>query len=332
MSSRFLGHLDVRDPLYSILAHRVFVDVSNPCFKVYKVASRQVYRYTEEQSGLSVICKFFDPKDPRTERLNRLKGEFDNLIKIRSFGFDRPPYYVVRPFTKEESIGLAVVEEYIKGRDLDYYIKKAVFQDDERRLYERLSFLAGFLREIHKRTHTDTLTDQQPFINYLYWLIDFLSDCEVLKSAEISTFKGLVDDWIASHKLWGVINAIIHGDATPTNFIFTETNDIVAIDLERMRVGDPAYDVGMVCGELKHGFYWRTGSLSSSEPFIRHFLKEYTAGFEDPKQEFKRLTARIPFFMAITELRIARNTYLDWNYRKLIAQEAKKCLEGGLRI
>ncbi len=331
MPGRHLGYLDIGDPLYCLLAKRIFPDTFSPSFRVYQLASKQVYKYTEEKSNTSVVCKFFDPKDSSLERLNRLKGEFDNLVRIRSFGFDRPPFYVVKPITKEESIGLAVVEEYIEGRDLDYYLKKAVFQADERLLYERLSLLSFFLCEIHRRTQTDSTADQQPFINYLYWLIDYLTFRDVISRQDIHSFKHQVDKWAASSLLWGHRNVIIHGDATPTNFIFTSSSEVVAIDMERMRFGDAAYDIGMVCGELKHAFLWRTGNPYRAEPFIRHFLKEYVRDSKDPRQEFRRLTARIPFYMALTELRIARNIYLDWDYRRRIAYEARSCLQGGLR-
>jgi hypothetical protein len=41
---------------------------------------------------------------------------------------------------------------------------------------------------------------------------------------------------------------------------------------------------------------------------------------------------RNSFYMAMTELRIARNDYLDLNYRKRLADEALQCLKWGLKI
>ena len=65
-------------------------------------------------------------------------GEYDNLEKIRSYGFDTLPNYVVRPLGREERIGLAVLEEFIQGRDLDHYLKKAIYEGDTFSLKKRL--------------------------------------------------------------------------------------------------------------------------------------------------------------------------------------------------
>jgi hypothetical protein len=99
-----------------------------------------------------------------------------------------------------------------------------------------------------------------------------------------------------------------------------------------MKNGDMTFDVGMVCGELKHAFLWRTGNPFNAEPFIRHFLKRYTARFGNSRQAFRNITLRTPFYMALTELRIARNLYLDWNYRKRLVHEAMECLRCGLKL
>jgi hypothetical protein len=45
-----------------------------------------------------------------------------------------------------------------------------------------------------------------------------------------------------------------------------------------------------------------------------------------------KITRRIQFCMAMTELRIAGNEYLDWDYRKRLAFEALECLSWGLRL
>jgi aminoglycoside phosphotransferase (APT) family kinase protein len=127
-------------------------------------------------------------------------------------------------------------------------------------------------------------------------------------------------------------SVIVHGDASPTNFIFTERGDVVAIDLERMKNGDMLFDAGMICGELKHAFMWRTGNPYEAEPFIRRFLKKYSSHFHDHRKVFREITLRNPFYMAMAELRIARNDYLHWNYRKWLAHEALKCLKWGLRL
>jgi hypothetical protein len=98
-----------------------------------------------------------------------------------------------------------------------------------------------------------------------------------------------------------------------------------------MKRADPVWDLGMVCGEIKHAFLWRTGNGEAAEPFIRVFLKRYAAAFPDPGGEFRAVTRRLPLFMALTELRVARNEWLGWQHRLRLAREAHACLNWGLR-
>lgn len=332
MPKRFVGYLHTQDPLYSILVERIFYDVSNPTFRVYQISYRQVYMYLEEQTSTAIVCKFFDINDQRQDRLNRLRNEFDNLLKLRSYGFTSPPYVVVRPITKEDSIGLSVVEEYIDGRDLDYFFKKSVFKYEDSLLRSKLTLLAGLFSEIHKRTMTYEGYDVSYNSDYMYRLVDYLSENDVLNYQNANDIRHLIGEWGSKGILHNYPNCIIHGDATPTNFIYTGDDCITVIDLERMRFGDPAYDIGLMCGEIKHCYMWRFGDGLRAEPFIRHFLKQYVKARDDNYIDFSSLTKRTPFYMALAELRIARNKYLDWNYRKRLANEALECLKGGIRL
>ncbi len=46
----------------------------------------------------------------------------------------------------------------------------------------------------------------------------------------------LMERWLSHSRFRKIRNVIIHGDATPTNFLFTGNADVAAIDLERMKV------------------------------------------------------------------------------------------------
>lgn len=324
----YLGKLEYFDPLYEVLNSRVFPFVHAPIFHV-KQMSKRVYKYTEEKTRISIVGKFFWLNDPIYERIQRIKGEFDNLNKLRSFGFDTRPNYVAKPFTKDERIGLAVAEEFIEGKDLDYYIKRAVYNSDSQSLQDKLTSLANFLFTLHKRTEMPFNVDLDNVSSYFFKILDKLHRQTLLSDSERDVFIRQVFKWLNSGIL-NVPSVIAHGDATPTNFIFCENGDVVAIDLERLKNGDIVYDIGMVCGELKHSFLWRTGDWHISEIYIRHFLKSYSSHFVDHRKAFNDITRRNPFYMAMTELRIARNDFLDWNYRKRLVNEAMQCLKWGL--
>ena len=332
MSTLYLGKLEYADPLYEILLSQVCPYMENPIFHVDRMASFGVYKYTEEKTRVAAIGKFFRLDDPKPEKISRIKGEYENLQKIRAYGFDSFPNYVVRPISKEETIGLALLEEYIHGKDLDYYLRKAIYDRDDVSLKERLSDLASFLYALHKKTGSEENVELNPISVYYEKVLNKLCKQEIISLSEKQGFFKLVDKWLVKASLQKGNKVIVHGDATPTNFIFTQRHDIVAIDLERMKNADPVFDIGMVCGEIKHVYFWRTGNPYRAEPFIRHFFESYSSHFIDDDKAFYEITLRNPFYMAMTELRIARNGYLDLNYRKRLVHEARKCLEWGLRL
>ncbi|MEW6585054.1 MAG: phosphotransferase [Nitrospirota bacterium] len=332
MMNEYLGTLPYHDPLYEILLSRVFTDVRDPLIHVNRMSHRRVYRYTEERTRTAIIGKFFELHDAGNDRIRRLKGEYDNLEKLRSYGFDTFPNYVVRPITRDERIGLALTEEFVHGRDLDHYLKKAVYGGEWEGLKEKLSKLSAFLFALHERTKTGAAMELFPVGAYFLKILNRLFEQKVISDHDRGAYLKLMDRWLETELFDGVEKVIVHGDATPTNFIFSRRGDVVAIDLERMRQSDPVFDLGMICGELKHAFMWRVRDPYPAERFIRHFLKSYAGWLRDAKRTFREIALRNPFYMAMTELRIARNEYLAWNYRNRLAHEAMECLRWGLKL
>jgi hypothetical protein len=159
MNKSYLGTLDYSDPLYEVLLTQVFPDVREPIFHVNRISHRRVFKYTEEKSQIAIVGKFFRIDDIKQEWVLRIKGEYDNLHTIRRYGFDEHPHYVVRPISKEESIGLALVEEFIYGKDLDHYLKRAIYRGDRESLKRRLSRLASFLYTLHSKTGSGNAVD-----------------------------------------------------------------------------------------------------------------------------------------------------------------------------
>lgn len=118
----------------------------------------------------------------------------------------------------------------------------------------------------------------------------------------------------------------LHGDATPANFLFGHGLDVGAIDLERMKRGDRMFDVGRIAGELQHAFMTACGDKHRAEPFIGHFLWEYSCHFPDRHSAFRSITARVPYYMAVNLLRIAANDYIGHGYRGRLVGQAKTLL------
>lgn len=337
--STYLGVLDRGDPLYDVLAVRIYPELRAPVFHVERLSHhRLVYRYREAQTNRAVVGKFFDRAERDEDKVTRIKGEYRNLIRLRYLGLNGHPHSVVKPLCREERIGLALAEEYVGGRDLDHYLQRAAWHDAPAALGRVLDHLADFLHRLHSRSaagpngasarSTARLDDAG---EYFARIVAKLEQQRLLEPHEVLAYARLRDRWLARSRMQAAA-VTVHGDATPTNFLFPTAEDVVAIDLERMKPADQAYDLGMVCGELKHAFLWRTGRRDLSEPFIGRFLRRYAGRYSEPDEAFQAITHRTPFYMALTELRIARNTWLDWVYRRRLVREASACLTWGLRL
>jgi aminoglycoside phosphotransferase (APT) family kinase protein len=332
MSAVYLGTLGHTDPLYDVLALRVFPETKDPVFHVERLSkSHLVYRYREEKTRSTVVGKFFDTHDQDEGKITRMKSEYRNLIRLRYLGFNSHPHYVVKPLCREERIGLAVAEEFVGGKDLDHYLRSATVGDGDPALRDALGYLAEFLAMLHRKSAGRARARLDDVAAYFYRIVEKLRRQGVITLDHVAEFLRLRDKWLAQPRM--LAEAVtVHGDATPTNFLFPAGGGVAAIDLERMKESDRVYDVGMVCGELKHAFLWRTGNRYASEPFIRHFLKRYVRHFPSPGDAFLAITRRMPFYMALTELRIARNSWLDREYRWRLVWEAHECLTWGLQL
>ena len=126
--------------------------------------------------------------------------------------------------------------------------------------------------------------------------------------------------------MWEDQQVWLHGDATPANFLFGPGMDVVAIDLERAKRGDRMFDIGRIAGELQHAFMVGTGHKHLAEPFIGHFLWEYSCHFRERELTFKSITSRAPYYMGLTLLRIARNDYITNDYGGRLIRQAKRLL------
>ena len=93
-----------------------------------------------------------------------------------------------------------------------------------------------------------------------------------------------------------------------------------------MKWADRVFDVGRIAGELQHAFLLATGDKYAAEPFIGHFLWEYACHFPDRRSAFTSVCGRVPFQMALTLLRIARNDWISPEYRHRLIEEARTTL------
>jgi aminoglycoside phosphotransferase len=333
MSTQYLGHLSSHDPLHPYLVHDVLpqMGVGNRNggaeFRVFSMKDGKVYLYEERHSRAHVVGKFFVSGSHHSARADeRMHREFDNLQVLRGYGLAGYPHHVVRPLGTNACLNSILVEEYAQGIPLSSFVNGAIHQGQSQPLFDKLTALAYFLATLHNRTANRESVDFNQDCAYLDKLVRKLQSKQVIAGCEVDELSWLRDRWREKPRMWEDNQVLVHGDATPSNLLFGRDLSVIAIDLERMTRADRVFDLGRITGELQHYFLQANGNPQGAEPFIGHFLWEYACHFPDRGRAFRSITARLPFQMAITLLRIARNSWVSAHQRKRLVEEAKAIL------
>ncbi len=326
--------VDFREPVYehliSIVLPKAGIDLKCPDFKASCLnANQDVYLFEERKSQNRFVGKYFGFRYQlsKAERKNSLNHEFNNLSATRRKGLSDYPNRIVRPLSKSEQIDCLLVEDFVRGHDLDYYIAKAAYEGQHERLIRKLTLLGRFLSILHRQNIGPHFVHFKASPSYFRSMIDKMRRQEIIHEKIACAFKNLIAEWEGMDEMTQDEAVFIHGDATPTNFIFHPEDGITAIDLERMRLADRAYDIGFLAAELKHHFAWRLHNAAFAERFIDHFLHAYCEGLSHPDEAFRKISDRNPFYMALGEIRIARNSWLPKQHRLWLIQEALRCLK-----
>ncbi|MEO8957095.1 MAG: aminoglycoside phosphotransferase family protein [Ktedonobacteraceae bacterium] len=332
MSKQYVGHLPVHDPLHHYLQYDILpqigVDHYRAKFRVFRMGgSNEVYLYEEKHSNVQLVGKFFAGNGQGgfhlPERDQRMEQEFHNLHLMRGYGLVGYPHYVVRPLGYNGWLNSLLVEEYCGGQSLSDVITDAIHARQQDRLYGKLTSLAYFLATFHNRTANGVGVNFHEDCAYLDRLVRKLSNRQFISWDEVQEFSWLRDRWREQPRMWEDQQVMVHGDATPSNFLFGQGLSVIGIDLERMKRADRVFDIGRITGELQHFFLQRTGNKYAAEPFIGHFLWEYACHFPNRDSAFRSISGRMPFQMGLTLLRIARNSWVSSDYRRRLIEEAK---------
>ncbi len=293
-----------RDWLAGVLADRL--PEMDGGVRIYRVepASHVVCRYEFAGAAFSVIGKFFGAPTGAKTRYNAdaaMKNEFHRLRRVS--GWIRVPR-VLAMNTRFHSV---LVTEYVPGPTIRELIAAGAS------LYEPLTGVAHLLRRLHDSTRTSCNRERD--FAYFHAVLDQNG----LPAPRRERFNRLLGAWWHSTQIGRDEGCMVHGDATPGNYLFD--GDICAIDFEASRDhAHPIRDLGILAAEIKAS----PGSGSGAEDYIGHLLWHYSNG----EEEFRSNTARLPFFMALGYLRIAR---VPWRAgeRNWLLGEAEACLAAG---
>jgi aminoglycoside phosphotransferase len=294
-------------------------------------SSRRVWRFTFPAGEYSVVGKFFAAYPPRAAADLGLAREYDHYLRLPALGLTNGRGLVPRLLGRLPGLALGLVLEAVPGPDLDQLLLAAAVQGEWAPLERGLENLARLLAWFHSRPHPTNPVSPAPALAYLDKLMRQLQTAGLLSPEDR---RVLAEERVAWERRFGNFSdrqVLLHGDATPTNFLFPNGR-VVALDLERLRVGDRLWDLSWVAGELKHGWGWRTGHPDGAEGAIGHFFRSYLAAADPEPALIRRVHGLNPFYMALAELRIARNSYLTWEYRRDLVAEARRCLSHGRRL
>jgi aminoglycoside phosphotransferase (APT) family kinase protein len=333
MNGTYVGYVAGEDPLHDFLRTMIRdvlgVRESRPAFRAFRLSgSNEVYAYEEKASGTKIICKFYGTRfwPDRDKAAFMARQEYEGLETLRRYDLIGSPHHVVRPLGFNRDINGVLAVEYYAGEEFSHAIARATQHGDDAHLYWRLKALAYFLATQHDRTANGEGADFEADCMYFDKVTGRLRKSQRITADETDELSRLRDRWCDWPQMWQDRQVWLHGDATPANFLFGDGLDVAAIDLERMKRGDRMFDVGRVAGELQHSFMRSGGGRHRAEPFIAHFLRQYSRHFPDPEGMFESVAARVPYYMALNLLRIARNGYIDRGYGGRLVAQAKELL------
>jgi aminoglycoside phosphotransferase len=328
------GRLPAADPLALALKGALPAETCWPAGEVTLEplpASRPVYRFVAPGGNLSLVGKLFFADPPASSPDRGLLKEHENYRWAATLGLTPDSGRIPRLLGRAPEARLGLLLEDIPGPDLDFLLLRASLHGEIGPLYRGLENLAGLLASFHTRPLPAGPASSKGAIKYLGKIRHQLQEQGLLTAGDSRVLEEEGVAWTALLESLPDRQVLIHGDATPTNFLFPEGR-AVALDLERLGAGDRLRDLSYVAGEMKHAWGWRTGNLEGAEPAIGHFFSAYLSALRTNKALSERLYRLNPFYMALAELRIARNDYLDRDYRLALIAEARRCLSHGRRM
>ena len=331
MQGSYVGRVAVADPLHGFLCRVVSegIGVDRPTrFRAFQLkGSNEVYGYEECRTGVKLVCKFFGHRFgwDRDRAESTAGREYRSYQELRRYALVGNPHHVIRPLGMARDINCVLALEYYGGEQLSLAIDRAL-EGDDAQLFSRLGALAYYLATQHNRTANGKSVDFGDDCAYLDGQLAILRGLGRIGQWDVDECRWLAGQWRERPRMWADQQVWLHGDATPANFLFGGGMNVGAIDLERMKRGDRLFDVGRVAGELQHAFMRGANDRTRAEPFIGHFLWEYCGHFPDRDAAFASITARLPYYMALNLLRVARNDYIGEDYSGRLVAQAKELL------
>lgn len=282
--------------------------------------SRPVFRFSSPTGTPLLVGKFFATAAQATARDRALSMEWQHYREAPRWG--RLAGRLPRVWEPAPELKLGLLLEYVPAPTLDEFLARGRDSaPSAAALRDRLERLARLLAWFHTRPVPPAPVSLLPAFLYLEKLRGQLQAHGLLEPAGNRLLTEVPTAWEEHCDAFPDREVLLHGDATPTNFLFPD-GGAVAVDLERLRLGDRLFDLGWVAGELMHAFSWRFRDPAAAGPFVEAFFGAYQDAVRSEAHLAGRLARLGPFYLALALLRIARNAYLAWDYRRWLVEEA----------
>jgi aminoglycoside phosphotransferase (APT) family kinase protein len=284
--------------------------------------SQAAYIYREVSSRWGIVAKFYQVKAGSAANKHAAR-EFDRIRQAKATGAADGGARVVEPLALWRGV---LFLEYVEGLRLEDVI--AIRQSQPGRLTDSLEQAAQFLSRLHVHgVQAGANPDFESSVAYTHDVVDQLSRYGVLQDYPIARdgLTRLIDHWAANPPMQEFVPTLTHGDTTTTNFIFPGRDTVVVVDWERLRVGDPAFDLGRLMAEITHSINQHGGGVAEAEPFVRRMVDTYRHALP-PSWDGDAVADRARFYRASSTLRIARNGWVSRLDRTALVAQAMALL------
>ena len=311
--------LPAADPLTAYLAVHLWEGTGSPAGWEAARLSAAAHIYREVGTGWTVVAKFYAAKTSK-DAVHHAQRELVVTEQARAAGLEGGPLRAQR------ALGLwrgVLLLEYVDGLTLEDTI--AVRRHRPGELLPAVERAAALLAPLHTGgAHPTEPPDFMPAVKGAHKRVSQLARWGVLQdhATICAGLRRLIDRWGARPVMRAYSPTLIHGDATTTNFVFPWEGGCVAIDWERLKVADPAGDVGRLAAEAAHSIRRQGGNGDEAEALVEHLLTAYCGARRLDAAQDAALRERAVFFRATSTLRIARNGWLSRLERTALVAEA----------
>ncbi|MGC9335079.1 MAG: phosphotransferase family protein [Anaerolineae bacterium] len=305
------------DPMVEYLEAEHWLGEAPGIWEVARL-SAAAYVYRESGTGWALVAKYYTAK-AGSDAERHAQREWDNTNLVRSLGLAEKGLRALRPVALERG---ALLLEYIEGLTLEDTI--SVRRSQPGLLRDRLALAARLLGILHvSAQHGDVPPSFDSGADYACKVVDNLSHHGVLQQEPLvrDALYALVGRWADRPEMAEFRPVLIHGDPTTTNFVFPSPDGVVAIDWERLKVADPAADLGRLMAEVSHSVVRHGGNAVEAEALVAHAVQSYQLSVP---REWDRpaIRERARFYRASSTLRIARNGWLSRLERTALVAQA----------